>query len=332
MKSVENLQRQPQISFGDILLATDFSVASEAAYQAALNMCLSFNAKLFILHVFEYANAVPPENGGLLIGLNSFYLEAQSSLDELLRRTKLQGIDCKAKIGSGIPADTILDTITSRNIDLAVLGTNALHGFDRLVFGSTAEAVLRRASCPVLTIGPEVPQEAPRGTRSGPVVFATDFHIWTTCAIRYADFCSRGMKAPLHCLHVLPRALEGKSQSEAIPQIMTEALQQVALENRTLVDPPVCAISYGSQISTAIIEYAKQQNAKLIVLGVRQASMLASHIPAHIAFRVITDAPCPVLTVCYASPYEETFHNADISTKALGDTRDGVLNDLDGIQ
>jgi hypothetical protein len=47
---------------------------------------------------------------------------------------------------------------------------------------------------------------------------------------------------------------------------ITEALQQVALESGTVVDPPVCAISYGSEISNAIVDYAKQQRAKL---GVR---------------------------------------------------------------
>jgi nucleotide-binding universal stress UspA family protein len=303
---MQNPEFQTQVSFDNVLLATDFSAASEAAFQTALDRCISFKANLFILHVFEYPNSVPPESGGLLIELDSFHQEAQSSLDELLRRTKLLGVACKANIGSGIPADTILDTITSRNIDLAVLGTNALHGFDRLVFGSTAEAVLRRASCPVLTVGPQVSKGVQPETLGRPVVFATDFHLSTTCAIRYAAFCSQKMKVPLHCLHVLPRALEGGPQSHAIPQIMTEALQQVALESGTTVDPPVCAISYGSEISNAIVDYAKQHNAKLIVLGVRQASLIASHIPTHIAFRIITEAPCPVLTVSFASAYQAT--------------------------
>ena len=47
-------------------------------------------------------------------------------------------------------------SFAEKEIDLAVLGTNALHGFERLVFGSTAEAVLRKSPCPVLTVGPRV--------------------------------------------------------------------------------------------------------------------------------------------------------------------------------
>jgi nucleotide-binding universal stress UspA family protein len=313
---VQNLDLRTQISFDNVLLATDFSVASEAAFQVALDTCISFKANLFILNVFEYADATPPESGGQFIEMDSFYQEARTSLDNLLHKTKLLGVVCKGAIGSGIPADTILDTITARNIDLAVLGTNALHGFDRLVFGSTAEAVLRRASCPVLTVGPQVSKRAQFETFGGPVVFATDFHLSTTCAIRYAAFCSQQMKAPLHCLHVLPRTLEGGPQSHAIPLIMTEALKQVAIENGTVVDPPVCAISYGSEISNAIVDYARQQKAKLIVLGVRRVSMIASHIPAHIAFRIITEAPCPVLTVSFASAYQATHPDAYLQLEA----------------
>ena len=74
---------------------------------------------------------------------------------------------------------------------------------------------------------------------------------------------------------------------------MTEALQKVAIESGTTIDPPVCAITYGSEISNTVVEYAKQQKAGLIVLGVRRASTVASHIPGHIAYRIITEAPSP---------------------------------------
>src|SRR6202040_3080936 len=93
------------------------------------------------------------------------------------------GIVCEANMGRGIPSLTILETISSKHIDLAVLGTNALHGFERLIFGSTAEAVLRKASCPVLTVGPQASDAAKAGQLDGPVVFAMDFHLTTTYAI-----------------------------------------------------------------------------------------------------------------------------------------------------
>src|SRR5260370_1149664 len=145
----------PVPSFNKVLLATDFSAASQAAFQTALGVCTAFQASLSILHVFEYADAVPPETGGELLELDSFYQRTRSSLDGLLQVARRAGVTSETIMGSGIPAVTILETITSNAIDLAILGTNALHGFERLVFGSTAEVVLRKASCPVLTVGPQ---------------------------------------------------------------------------------------------------------------------------------------------------------------------------------
>lgn len=288
-------------SFNKILLATDFSAASQAAFQAALGVCTAFQASLSILHVFEYANAVPPESGGQLLGLESFYESARSSLDHLVQEARRAGVNCEATLGSGLPSVTIRETITSKAIDLAILGTSALHGFERLVFGSTAEVVLRKASCPVLTVGPQAANAPWADQMESPVVFATDFHLVTTHAICYAAAICKVTRSPLHCLHVLPRTLEGGSRRNITLRIMTEALKHMANESGTTIDPPVCAITYGSEISNAVVDYARQQKAKLIVLGIRQASIVASHVPAHIAYRIITEASCPVLTMAFAS-------------------------------
>jgi K+-sensing histidine kinase KdpD len=88
--------------------------------------------------------------------------------------------------------------------------------------------------------------------------------------------------------------------------IMTEALHRVATESGTTISSPICAVTYGSEISNAVVEYAKRHKAKLIILGVHRASMLASHVPAHITYRLITEASCPVLTICFASEHEST--------------------------
>ena len=200
----------------------------------------------------------------------------------------------------------IMEAISTQSADLVVLGTSALHGFERLVFGSTAEAILREAPCPVLTVGPQVSESAMASHSESSVVFATDFHGVTTHAIRYAEPFYVASKSPLHCLHVLPRSLESSSPNKIVPMIMTEALHRVATESGTTISSPICAVTYGSEISNAVVEYAKRHKAKLIILGVHRASMLASHVPAHITYRLITEASCPALTICFASEHEST--------------------------
>jgi nucleotide-binding universal stress UspA family protein len=288
-------------SFDRLLVATDFSAASQAAFRTGLETCTAVGASLVLLHVFEYADPAPPETGGLLLELQVLREKCRDGLEDLRQQAVHAGIACETIMESGIPSSIILDVIAEKGIDLAVLGTNALHGFERLVFGSTAEAVLRKAPCPVLTVGPRVANCACSSEADGPVIFATDFDFTTIHAIRYAACFANLKGSALHCLHVLPRTLEAGTQSEIVPSIMSEALQQLAAESGVVIDPPTCATTFGSEISYAVVDYARQQKAKMIILGVRQASLLASHVPEHITYRIITEANCPVLTMAFAS-------------------------------
>jgi nucleotide-binding universal stress UspA family protein len=316
--SLENkIERQTSDSatpiFRRVLLATDFSRASQAAFATAIRVCEQLGAKLTILHVFEYADTNSSEYGVGGPYLQQLRHEASCSLDRTLKAAQAANIIAEAMMKAGAPGLSILNAIEVHGIDLVILGTNALHGIERMVFGSTAEEVLRSASCSVLTVGPRSKYSSGGNSEQGPVVFATDFHYTTTGAIRYAQAFCKASKAPLHCLHVLPRNCEMNPENGIVPQIMTEALQQLASEGGKQMPKPIASISYGSEISNAIVDYASKQKASLIVLGVRRSSMIAAHLPAHIAYRIITEAPCPVLTMAFASRERPSTRPAEFS-------------------
>lgn len=62
-------------------------------------------------------------------------------------------------------------------------------------------------------------------------------------------------------------------------------------------DAASCNVIYNSEISHAIVDYAKDHKAAFIVLGVRHGPVLSSHLPPYLTYRMIATAPCPVLTV-----------------------------------
>ena len=223
----------------------------------------------------------------------------QSSLSKLQQVARRAGVICATSIGSGNPASTILETIVSKKVDLVVLGTRSLHGFERLVFSSTAEAVLRKATCPVLTVGPHALDQSVDNQPLGFIVFVTDFHMTTLCAIRYATFFCKVMRVPLHCLDVHPQPLDGSCQKTNIPQSMIDIFQRMTDEDGAPLNRPICANAYGSEITNTVIEYARHTNARLIVLGVPLAPANASHLPAHIAYCIIAEASCPVLSMAF---------------------------------
>ena len=99
---------------------------------------------------------------------------------------------------AALPAE-ILDQATNMRADLLVIGTHGRSGFERLLLGSVAEKVLRKASCPVITVPPRLPDAVP----SGPVVFkrilcAVDFSEPLDKRDEVCDLDGAGSRCPSH--------------------------------------------------------------------------------------------------------------------------------------
>ncbi|QMV19648.1 hypothetical protein GOB94_13835 [Granulicella sp. 5B5] len=291
--------------FQHILLATDFEPPSRSAFAAALVVCAQLGADLSVVHVTEAADIVPgsdADDEDIQLGL----LAKRQALHDLSVAARQAGVAARTHLLPGIGPEGVLNAVRALRPDMVVMGTSAPRGLGRLAFGSTAESVLRNSPCPVLTVGPRAALRGAEALRQGPVVFATDFDTTTMPAIFYASVYSDAMRRPLHCFHVLPRMLEGASDDGAMQQVLSEALQQAAKTSGVAAVEPVCATEYGSEVSTTVVAYAEKQAASLIVLGMRQASMLSSHLRADVAVRVIVEAPCPVMTMAFAAKGGET--------------------------
>lgn len=134
-----------------ILVPTDFSDRSACALQLASLLARESGAKLVLLHVVE-----PPPfitHGEMERALE----QAQGYRRELTERLhNLQSDDPSISIEycleDGEPVCEILCAAEKHRCDLIVMGTHGRTGFRRLLLGSVAEQVLRRASCPVLTV------------------------------------------------------------------------------------------------------------------------------------------------------------------------------------
>lgn len=138
-----------------ILLAVDFSDSSLHACEYALTLATQFDSKLIILHVINE----PVDLRGFYVPHISFERleqeieESARTMMEKFAATALAGItNFETCIVSGIPYDEILKKAGDEDVSLIVLGTHGRTGIDHLLFGSTAERVVRTARCPVLTV------------------------------------------------------------------------------------------------------------------------------------------------------------------------------------
>lgn len=279
-------------TFRKVLLCTDFSETSQVAQETAARLCQGRDVELTAMHVSEYGPMAATTDEGLdyVLGLTAKEHRALKEVTALLRD---RGIQVEPVMAEGNAASMILEEIRRREIDLAIIGTEAARGLNRFVFGSTAEAIFRRAQCPVLTVRQTAP--SPSSQNHGrPVVFATDFDDCSLHALRYAACLAEMNRSPLHIVHVLPLTAD---RGETATLIMKEALQHLAVSLPADGTVPHCEVLYGRDVSHAIVEYAMRQDADFIAMGARRKSTLAAHLPPHRIFRIVMTATCPVLTV-----------------------------------
>jgi nucleotide-binding universal stress UspA family protein len=141
--------------FTKILTAVDFSENSDYAFEYALTLANQFNAELTIIHVINE----PVDLRGFYVPHISFE-QLEKEIEE--SAVKMMATFCSSKLGTftnyrtaivtGIPCDEIIAAAAKNDASLIVLGTHGRTGLDRILFGSTAERVVRSAGCPVLTV------------------------------------------------------------------------------------------------------------------------------------------------------------------------------------
>ena len=142
-------------AFDKILFATDFSESSEHAFQYALSLARQYHSRLTILHVINE----PVDLRGFYVPHVSFEnLEneieqgAQKMMAKFCESHIADFADYETAIVTGIPYEEILKRAESDKVSFIVLGTQGRSGIDHLLFGSTAERVVRKALCPVVTV------------------------------------------------------------------------------------------------------------------------------------------------------------------------------------
>ncbi|PLX83982.1 MAG: universal stress protein [Desulfuromonas sp.] len=141
--------------FRTILYATDFSESSDYAFESALSLAKKFGARLLILHVINE----PVDLRGFYVTHISFEKleeeieEGARKLMEKFCRTHIKDYDnYETFIVPGIPYDEIIKNAAENSADLIVLGTHGRTGLDHVLFGSTAEKVVRKSPVAVMTI------------------------------------------------------------------------------------------------------------------------------------------------------------------------------------
>jgi nucleotide-binding universal stress UspA family protein len=142
-----------------LLAPTDFSGTSVETVNRASELAQHFEAELIVAHVIPPIPTLPSDphyNFEVPAYQDALRENARRQLDETISGLILKKVNARALLTHGDPAREIVRIARDEEVDMIVIATHGLTGWQHIVFGSVAEKVVRFAECPVLTVrGPK---------------------------------------------------------------------------------------------------------------------------------------------------------------------------------
>ena len=160
MHQEHGTEREIERAFGRIMIAVDNSATSRWALQTGGALAARLGATAGLLRVVDLSKGCAPELG---VFDDRIMAELRKTGADLLARAEQSlpaGIASVRLMRDGDPPEEIVAAADEWRADVVVLGAHARGPVARFLLGSTAEAVVRRAHCPVLTIGHRPPARA----------------------------------------------------------------------------------------------------------------------------------------------------------------------------
>ncbi len=284
-------------AFEHILCATDFSFCSERALIYSSAIARHYGSELLVVHALapEILQVLSPT--ALPGAFDQSRRYAEQRMATLVQNEHLKAVhDWSAVLMQGEVCEVLSRLVRKHNLDLIVMGTHGHSGIRKLLLGSTAEKVIRLSACPVLTVGPNLPDSKLELADFHKLLFAVDFSPECEVALPYVLSLATMLAAQLSLLYVIP-------ETEALhqdPRRVLAYLQQRLREMVTDSGKPGCELGVLTEIGPAaegILKVAGWQESDLIILGVRSGAPSHTHLPGATAYKVACQACCPVMTV-----------------------------------
>lgn len=285
----------PAVELKRVLFTTDFTEASCRALPIVSAIARRYGAKVFMAHVWtpKPYPMVAPEVIAVLDRQTE--REARSEMENFGRTSTLDGITTEVLLSRGKPADEIASLADQHHISLVVMSTHGRTGLKHRVLGSVAEEVVRTLRCPVLTVGPRLAERFARVESMKNILFPTDFSLESLAVFPYLASLAHEYQSALTILHVLPPETAGNPDARHVAERLRGQMKRALADQISPRSSADFVIDSGDPAET-ILAHARRINADLIGLGVRGSSDIARHFRETVAYRILAEAECPVVT------------------------------------
>ncbi len=287
-----------------IVAGTDFSPAAVAAQLWAERLAAARGSALHLVHALRVYG--PPTD--FLVSPPDYTEELQARalarLDEAVQRATDAGANARPAFRLGDPHRELLAAAAELDADLIVVGTRGTTGLEHFLLGSTAERVIERATCPVLTVHPDQePPACPLRHLLLPTDFSDDARMAIAAALGLVAPGEKELRITLLHAYYLPIEYTAYGTIPTSPRYLEDVagaaesrLQELAaqLARPGLTIETRITEGYPPEVVLAV---ARELGVDLIAMGTRGRTGLEHLLLGSTAERVVQRAPCPVLTV-----------------------------------
>lgn len=299
------------IKIARILWPVDFSEHARHALQHAVAIARWYDSRITALHVHPGYRVVgdAPEFAMLEYDVLT-PAEEQRLSSEVERFIEKDGeieLPLDIAVATGDPAREILKQADAMSADLLVMGTHGRSGFDRLVFGSVTEKVLRKAPCPVMSVPPRDSGAATGIPLFKRILCAVDFSDCSMRALTYAMSLAQEADAQLIAVHVLELREDVAERIKFPIANLEEYRKRYEQDSRERLEQAIpesvrayCRVEtqvVAGRAYREILRIAEEQRSDLIVIGVQGRGPVDRLFFGSTTNHVVRQASCPVLTL-----------------------------------
>ncbi len=303
-----------KLGFVSILVSTDFSPPSEAAFQQAVWLARKTGASITLAHTLQTRHSSSSEAGpkmdlllDLLVNegesLEDFQMEAKREADAKLRRLaeKIAGtIQVQTSVYVGEPYAEVTHAVQREGYDLVLAGTRGLAQWEQFLVGSTAKRLIRKCPASVWIVKSE------HFGQPKVVLAATDFSEVSRKAVSQGLMIAQHANAEFHLLHVVDSKDVPKDAISKIPK-GSSLQQEINQEASKRMDEFIASLavdrasiqvhqSWGAPWQE-IRRAAKLQAADLVVIGTVGRSGIQGLLLGNTAEKILDTCDCSILTV-----------------------------------
>jgi nucleotide-binding universal stress UspA family protein len=296
----------PQIT--TVLAPIDFSDSSVHALEYATALATWYGARLVGVHAYTPVFLPVPAfatagYGGPPMPDADMIKQMEQEVWDAMDEARAAGLKTEVRVVAGPAQVVILGCARRLSADAIVMGTHGAGGFEHLMLGSVAEKVLRKATCPVMTVPPRA-----RATSTLPfshVLCPVDFSDPSRAALQFALSIAQRANAELTILHVLDwptevepaahRAFSVPEYNRLREQDAEAGLAQLVTQSARDGHTVKTVLAHGKPYRE-ILDVGTRLGVDLIVMGVQGRNALDVMLFGSTTNQVVRMATCPVFT------------------------------------